>query len=270
MRIISLSSIPPRFPSLYKSLETLVAQGVADEIRLYIPTHYRRFPDHDGQLPDVPDGVKICQISEDLGPATKILPAVKDFKNQNVQILFCDDDSDYPLGWAKRLFKIQAKRKSQAVATLGRGIGCNVLNKVSPRRWPYARQIRIEYDLQYRAGRVLEKVFGFKPHQRPIIFPGYADIFFGVAGVVVRPDFFDDDAFKIPDEAWAVDDIWLSAQLARKDIPIYCPWRLPCPRATEGSGQNALLDLIFLGSERQELNSRAAVLCQEMYGIWKK
>ncbi|MDP1604443.1 MAG: hypothetical protein Q8M03_14400 [Legionella sp.] len=270
MRIISLSSIPPRFPFLKPTLESLVSQQNVDEVRLYIPKTYRRFPEYDGNLPSVPDGVIICQIEDDLGPATKILPATRDFRNQDVQILFCDDDSIFPVGWAERLFKAQGKRKFQAVATYGRDItyGRNI-SEVSVQR-PRAKKIRIEYDLPYRTGRLLTKLFGVtSPLWRPIIYPGYVDMLFGVSGVVVRPDFFDDEAFNIPDEAWPVDDIWLSAQLARKNIPIYCPWRFPCPRSGIQSSQDALLDAEFAGLTRQESNRKAAFICQHKYGIWK-
>jgi len=268
-RIISFSTIPPRFPFLKESLKSLVAQQAADEIRLYIPKAYRRFPEYNGELPDVPEGVKICQIEEDLGPATKILPACKEFRGQDVQILFCDDDGIFPSGWAKRLFDIQLKKSDQAVATWGRPIGDYVLNYVPARRGTYANQIRLEHDIRYRAERVLQKIFGYIPLRRPIRSSGYADVFFGVCGVVVRPDFFDDEAFNIPDVAWMVDDVWLSAQLARKDIPLYCPSRFPCPRSSDAEEQDSLLDLEFQGSGRQELNRKAAQYCQEKYGIWK-
>lgn len=270
MRIISLTSIPPRFPFLYPTLKSLVNQHAADEIRLYIPRTYRRFPEYDGAVPEVPDGITVCQIKDDYGPATKILPAIADFRNKDAQILFCDDDGLFPFGWAARLFKIQAKRESQAIATFGRSVRGNVPENVSPIRASYARHIRIEHDLQYRCGRIFEKVFGGRPPlKRPIIFPGYVDILFGVYGVVVRPSFFDDEAFNIPDEAWVVDDIWLSAQLARNNVPIYCPWRLPCPGSSDASNTDSLVDMDYFGSTRQESNSKAAMLCQKMYGIWK-
>jgi len=269
MRIISLSTIPPRFPFLKESLQTLVDQKAADEIRLYIPKKYRRFPDYNGELPDVPEGVTICQTEEDLGPATKILPACKEFRDKDVQILFCDDDGVFPKGWAKCLFDIQEKRADEAVATLGRPIGDYVSNPVLPRRGSYAKQIKVEHDIQYRAGRVLQKMFGYVPLKRPMIVSGYVDVLFGVCGVVVKSDFFDDEAFNMPDEAWTVDDVWLSGQLARKDIPIYTPWRLPCPRSSEAVDQDSLLDLEFEGASRQESNRKAAVYCQNKYGVWK-
>ncbi|MFK5892035.1 MAG: glycosyltransferase family 2 protein, partial [Pseudomonadota bacterium] len=103
-----------------------------------------------------------------------------------------------------------------------------------------------------------------------MIVSGYVDVFFGVSGVVVKPDFFDKEAFNIPDDAWTVDDVWLSAQLARNNIPIYCPWRFPCPRSSEAENQDSLLDLEFQGNSRQESNRKAAEYCQNKYDIWLK
>jgi hypothetical protein len=101
------------------------------------------------------------------------------------------------------------------------------------------------------------------------VVPGYGDIFFGAAGVVVRPEFFDDLAYDIPAEAWAVDDVWLSANLARRGIAIYCPWMAALPVSSEMASQDALLDAEFLGKKRQELNRAAAQVCQQKFGIWK-
>lgn len=270
MRIISLSSIPPRFPFLEPTLRSLVAQQGVDEIRLYIPKRYRRFPEYDGTLPIVPEGITICQIEDDLGPATKILPATRDFRGKDAQLLFCDDDLIYPEGWADRLFKAQSRRKTEAVATLGRDVQGNVPDAPISMPRPRVRQALAKYDLRYRASRLLSKLFGITPPLwRPVIISGYADILFGVGGVVVRPEFFDDESFDILPEAFPVDDIWLSAQLARKNIPVYCPRRFPCAPTSVQSDIDALLDAEFMGAARQESNRKAIVACQHLYGIWQ-
>ena len=268
--IITLSSIPPRFPFLIPTLDSLLQQDIVDEVRLYIPKRYKRFPEYKGILPDVPNGVILCEIEEDLGPATKILPAIKEFKDQDVQILFCDDDLIYHKNWAKKLFDIQAKRPNDAVATYGRNINGNLSEIIHLPKKPHAKSIDIKWDIPYRAKRLYSKIFSTKaPLWRPIIRAGYVDMLFGVGGVVVKPYFFDDEAFNIPNEAFAVDDVWLSAQLARRDIGIYCPWRLPFAKASVHSDIDSLLDSDFLGFESQESNKRAALFCQNKYGIWK-
>lgn len=270
MRIISLTSIPPRFTGLAPTLESLLNQG-ADEVRLYIPKKYKRFPEWDGELPEVPRGVALCRVEEDLGPATKILPACRDLRGrQDIQILFCDDDCMPVEGWANRLFQIQRKRVNEAVAVYVRAAHGYVINKVKT-EGVQAWQLPIRYDLPYRFSRLLWKLFGTPTfRRRPFVVPGYGDIFFGVGGVVVRPDFFDDLAYDIPALAWPVDDVWLSAHLARRGIRIYCPWMAALPVATEESRRGALVDSMFEGRDRQQLNRAAAQLCQERFGIWRE
>lgn len=269
-RIITLTSIPPRFTYLYFNLKELLRNNEVDEIRLYLPKKYRRFPEYRGQdIPVVPAGVTICQIDNDFGPATKLLPAIYDFRNKDVQILFCDDDVFYTKNFSKNLFEIQCKRSDQVIATFGRPVHHYSMNKVKTSKRIYAQEINVKYDVIYRFNRIFEKIFrGKAPNKKPIIFPGYVDILWGVCGAVIRPFFFDDEVFNIPDEAWAVDDVWLSAQLARKNIPIYCPWRLPWPIESRASDIDSLLNFCFLGSARQELNRKAVFWCQKKYGIW--
>jgi len=270
MRIISLSSIPPRFPYLMPTLESLLAQDSVDEVRLYIPKNYRRFPKYQGELPPVPDGVKICRIEDDLGPATKILPAIKDFHGKDVQILFCDDDLIYHKNWAKKLFDIQSKRPNEAVATYGRPINRELQGTGYAIKKLYPKYMNMKWDIPYRIKRLFSKISNAEqPLWRPIIRSGYVDILFGVGGVVVKPHFFDDEAFNIPDEAWAVDDVWLSGQLERNNIPIYCQSRLPFAKSNNEADRDSLLDSDFLGFERQESNMRAITYCQTKYGVWQ-
>ncbi|MBF9059804.1 glycosyltransferase family 2 protein [Rhodobacterales bacterium HKCCSP123] len=268
MKVISLTSIPRRFAGLGQTLESLVAQE-ADQVRLYIPRTYRRFPDWDGSLPSVPSSVQIFRCDRDLGPATKILPACKDLRGRDAQILLCDDDGIFSDGWADRLFKIQAERPSEVVAGYARAAEGYVPNPVTLLKQPRLREIPIRRDIPYRFGRLMHKVFGMRaPLRRPIGRAGYGEVFFGVAGAVVRPEFFDDVAYDIPEEAWAVDDVWLSAQLARRGIPIFCPRRHPMPKAADHASLEALADLELEAGRRQDLNRLAARYCQEQFGVW--
>jgi hypothetical protein len=268
MKVISLTSIPPRFPYLRATLDSLLRQG-ADEVRLYIPLAYRRFPQWDGVLPPVPEGVRICRCEVDHGPATKVLPACRDLAGRDVQILFCDDDGTFAPNWARRLFKLQAQRPREAVAAYVRPVSGYVPGKITPRNRPVAWQVPITWDLPYRLRRLMFQYLGMPhPWRRPFARGGYGDVFFGVGGVVIRPEFLDEVAFEVPVEAWAVDDLWLSAQLARRGIPIYCPRRHPMPKAQAQSGVAALLDMEDGGRDRQALNRAAAVYCQGRFGIW--
>ena len=108
--VISLSSVPPRFDKTWQTLECLLAQTApVDAVNLYIPKTYRRFPDWDGTPPAVPDGVQICRVDEDWGPSTKVLAAAREFRGQDVDILFCDDDRRYGPGWAQKFLDTNAQ-----------------------------------------------------------------------------------------------------------------------------------------------------------------
>ena len=265
MKIISLTTIPSRFGGLEPTLNSLLAQG-ADQVRLHIPHAYKRFPDWDGRLPTVPAGVQIVRCDTDLGPATKVLPAARDLRGQDAQILFCDDDCIVPLGWANRLFRLQASRPKEAVAVYVRSA---YLPRNEPPKGRQAWQVPITLDLPYRASRLANKLLGTPvARRRPFWMSGYGEVFFGVGGVVVRPDFFDDVAYDIPDIAWPVDDIWLSAMLARKGIRIYCPWRAALPNSQDSSERDSLQKAIFMGRDRQALNKGASEFCRSTFGVW--
>ncbi|KUF09425.1 hypothetical protein [Pseudoponticoccus marisrubri] len=99
MRVISLTSIPPRFSAIGPTLESLLAQG-ADRVVLALPRHYRRFP---GPMkpPPLPGGVTLLWSDTDFGPATKLLPALRAYPQ--AEITYCDDDVIYGAGWLDAL-----------------------------------------------------------------------------------------------------------------------------------------------------------------------
>ena len=115
MVTVALSSIPPRFGGLHCRLQRIAQQG-PDRIFLSIPWVYDRFPDWDGDLPDVPANVTIERCL-DRGPATKFLTAFAKFPDDD--ILIADDDCDYGIGWLDA-FKRARKRHPNAVIAASR------------------------------------------------------------------------------------------------------------------------------------------------------
>ncbi len=67
----------------------------------------------------MPKGVTICHCDQDYGPATKVLPAAKDLKGQDVDILFCDDDKIYDRGWHARFKSEAAKKPNTCIIEVG-------------------------------------------------------------------------------------------------------------------------------------------------------
>src|SRR5690606_32801577 len=115
----------------------------------------------------------------------------------------------------------------------------------SPGRLPRAQ--RRAKTLGYRMWRAATLTM-HKPH--PFIASGYVDILCGFGGVMVRPEFFDAEAFDIPEVLWSVDDPWLSGHLERRGVPIWLNHRHRMPRDGQSSRRNALLHLVVDGHDR--------------------
>lgn len=277
MKVITLSSIPPRFDLIGPTLETLVAQrSAADVVELYIPGRYRRFPDYDGRVPAVPAGITVIQPETDLGPASKVLHAVARHRSTpEAQLLFCDDDRNYYPGWAASLFDEQEKRPREAVALTGWNVERTGLDSYQPRPEPRHVKRSRRWDFDYRLKRIRQIVSGgskvpirLKPARRLVAHAGYADIFEGYGGVVVRPAFFDEEAYDIPQDLWAVDDVWLSGMLARNGVPIWVPANLYEPKNTVADLTEALYRWKMSDMNRAQLNAKCAAYLRETYGVW--
>ena len=276
--IISLSTIPPRFGLIGGTLASLLQQKRRPEaIRLYIPRAYRRFPDYAGEVPQVPDGVEVVRVDDDLGPASKVLFAARDLRGQAVDILYCDDDHHYSPGWSAGLLAGRARHPEAAVAAAGRTVASLQLPDNHPKPQPQARHAPV---LNERLGFQLRRLWAEYRHRkgppmpfgipfRTVVRSGYTDIAEGYRGVAIRPDFLDDVAFEIPPVMWSVDDIWLSGMMARRGIDI---WAEAGPVRGRVIVQASAAVPLFLaeidGARRREANRACALYLQRTYGIW--
>ncbi len=275
--IVTLSSIPPRFPQLGPTLETLLAQTArADRVILYIPRTYRRFPDWDGALPAVPAGVEIVRADRDFGPSTKLLPALRAFAGQDVEILFCDDDRHYPPDWAASFLAARRAHPDCAIAQRGLDLTSKGLvarpDRKRPRARPRERSTDLDYQVRYLWRRLRAWPSGRRPRppaRRRFRRSGYVDSFEGCAGVLVRPEFFDPRVFDIPGIAWAHDDIWLSAALAARGTDIWLTANRYTPQNTAARGTAALADEAIGGVDRLELTRQVVALAQTHLGVWR-
>ena len=276
MLIFTLSSIPPRFGNIGPTLDSMLAQTAkADRIILYIPETYRHFPDWDGHLPEVPEGVEIHRVPEDLGPATKILPAIRAFQGTDTNILFGDDDRAYPPEWAEQFLTAQAEHPGCVIAKRGlmadRVVKGSAERDLQPRAETREPQHDWEFKLKFlwmriKAGRNWRDVR--PPERRLFRRSGYIDIFEGCGGVLVRPEFFDEQVFDIPPEEWSVDDIWLSACLGRRGVPIWLVAHLFSPPNTDAQAQAPLAEAMIDGLKRSKANQAAVRYAKDHFGIW--
>lgn len=262
--VISLSTIPPRFATLAPTLQTLQRQSLpADEIRVNIPRRYRRFPDWDGRVPEVPAGVRIVRTDDDFGPASKLLPTVADLQGQAVDILFCDDDMLLAPDWHARFKADRSVRPEAALVAVGKQIADIPATARPQSRLPRAR--RRSKTLAYRLLRAATLTL-HKPH--PFIASGHVDLLCGFGGVMVRPEFFDSRVFEIPEVLWSVDDPWLSGHLERRGVPIWLNHRHRMPRPGRSSRRDALLHLVVDGHNRGAADRAVIRHMREHYGIW--
>lgn len=262
--VATLSAIPPRFDRLQPALESLLNQETPfDEIRLYIPKTYRRFPDWNGDLPSVPEGVKIVRCDFDYGPATKILPAARDLNGQNVDILFCDDDKIYDRNWHNRFRAARRDHPDACIVEAGETFPDIADDIRAADRLP--RGYRRKKNLGYRLIRIATLTM-HKPHM--YINSGFVDQLSGYGGVLVKPDWFDDLFYDIPDVLWTVDDPWLSGHLERRGIPIWLNGKGKRPHALGSGRLHALLKVTENGHGRVDADLAAIEYFRRTYGIW--
>lgn len=276
--IITLSSVPPRFPLIGHALKALLAQTSRPEaVELYIPRSYRRFPQWSGNLPEVPEGVRIVRVEEDLGPATKVLPAVRAYRGQNIEILYVDDDVFFAADWAAASLKLRPLHPNTVICAVAVQINEWGYDWTADDLTPRAVRNRGQKGFFGRyLRRKLRKAFPrYSGDMRLTAWgslykeSGYGDVAEGFGGVMVRPDFFDDAVFDIPPVLWAVDDFWLSGHLARRGIPIWVD-RSVAKMSMIGdlNEQFALNQAVLDGVDRKAANRACIDYMRETYGIW--
>lgn len=262
--IVTLSTIPPRFGDLGLTLRSLLAQSLpVAEIRVYIPHAYRRFPDWDGSLPRLPEGVRLHRCETDYGPATKLLPAMRDLDGKPVDILVCDDDLIYDRNWHRRMKTLRQRMPKTCIVEAGETFP-DIADSVRPAdRLPRGRRRR--KGVRYRMIRGLTLTM-HKPHIYE--FSGYVDQISAYGGVMVRPGWLDEAAFHIPDILWTVDDPWFSGHFERLGVPIWLNARGRAPASGPGARRFALQHHVEQGHDRVLADLAAIDYFRTRYGIW--
>ena len=226
---ISLTSIPPRYSRLKPVLESLLAQRPAPaRIILALPERPARFAA--ALPPPVPRGVEVWRVPEDEGPATKVLPAARALAGRVDRLIYCDDDWILPQGWAACLLAAS----NDTVAAAGAGFDLARLKRQS--------------------------------HRHPD--PGFTDIAQGYAGVCIRPDWLAAADCAPSRAAWAVDDVWLSAQLARQGIAIRLQRAARCGMQLATDDAHALQHAVIDGQTRHAANLACVADVTARYGLW--
>jgi len=274
--ILSLSTIPPRFGMLGISLNSLINQKrKADEIHVYIPKTYKRFPEHNFCIPDVPEGVSVKIIDHDYGPATKALPCAKAYRGTNTRIIYGDDDRFADTSWLDNMLKCSDERPEDVIVSSGMTLQNYGLMLKNQNFFPRAKRAKVKYDFEYLARRLVQKFFEttssksrIKPARCNYSSSGYVDIALGVGGVSVRADFFDESFFEIPEILWPDDDIWLSGNYLRQGRGIWASNKIRFPVDSGASNTSGLAFSIINGKDRNKTALDGILYMQELYDIW--
>ncbi|MBD0417554.1 hypothetical protein [Oryzicola mucosus] len=267
--IITLSSIPSRFQFLPRFFNVLASQELKPEaVELYVARRYRRFPGEVPALPPLPDWVTVTWIDEDIGPASKVLPACRKWAGRDIDILYCDDDHAYDRMWAMRFQQQRDRMPDVALCEKPMRADDVGLERKQVSDFPRGYTYLTDKTL-YKFVKLA--TLGFVRLERKRIVEGYADIMEGYAGCMVKPDWLADADFDIPDVFWTVDDIWLSGILAVKSIKIHTTKNPVITKEFRDAHLFAspLWKHIENGIGRHEANRRCAVYMSETHGIWK-
>lgn len=206
--VISLSVLPARFKHFEPTLNSITDQSLLPEkIVINLPRYFKR----DKTNYEIPEYVKshplihINWIEEDLGPATKILPTMDLYKDDpDKLIIVLDDDQIYPKGMVEN-YVYHSQRLPNAAMTLS---GWTV-----PEGFDHGNKVQI-YGAIVRVYR----------RDTSIREPKRVDCLQGAASFAVKPKLFDGRVYDFenaPKEAFFVDDIWLSGNLAWNKSPVY-------------------------------------------------
>ena len=111
---VSMTSIPPRFNSLEKTLYSIVQQKIKPEIIfLNIPKNFKRFKNINYDFQLLLNKFKNLQIieCEDYGPGTKLLGSLNQILHFDYVVLI-DDDHIYDKNMLKIFYEQSNKRGS--------------------------------------------------------------------------------------------------------------------------------------------------------------
>lgn len=241
--VVSLTALPDRLAQMRPVLESLRNQTrPADEIRVHVPTQLARTGTAYGDVPRwLAQLATLVRVERDLGPATKLIPAVQKFRgDDDVLLVVVDDDTLYPPRLVETLVE-WASRLDAAVAMTG---------------WPVKRDLGYPHYTE-----------NYLVYANELCAPHPVAVVRGNCGFAVRPSYFDDrlwnDMQHAPPGATLMDDVWISGHLARRKVPRFVvPADLDqftrSPRFTNVNTLDTNLGKHRAGSRTKKIDRRAA------------
>ncbi|MEO9476654.1 MAG: glycosyltransferase family A protein [Cyclobacteriaceae bacterium] len=196
--VVCLTTIPSRLPYIEPTLKSLLTQKYRPQkICLHIPV----FSNREQTQYNVQSSLSLLKNVEivscnDFGPATKLIPALSKYKN-NQDLLIVDDDMLYPPGLIAHFDMARKSNPDRAIGSSGWLVPddfiCHYISlKMNIFNIP---------PMPYKSSRIGQ--------------PKEIDVLQGYSGYLVKPSFFDLDKLldysNAPKGAYYVDDVWVSA-----------------------------------------------------------
>lgn len=270
--VITFTTVPPRISHLGEMLAAIGRQQLRPRaVELYLPLTWRRFPGQRPSLPPLPDWLTVVEVEKDLGPATKILPALTRHAGQEVDLLLCDDDMVHDPGWTSRLVALRRERPDDVVCEFGMDLeelcqtpGLQPDDRACPRAQlsrPSALDLRASRRRMAEGGEGLPYLLG----------PGYVDVLFGFRGAMLRPGWVAPEAWKLPDIIWTVDDVWLSGMAALAGRRIWAGGSACWMQGWASSASiDPLVDHVEMRLDRKAANRLCIDYLRARYGVWRQ
>ncbi|WP_447002206.1 hypothetical protein ACRAKI_20975 [Saccharothrix isguenensis] len=189
--VVTLTTVPDRLTYLRPALRGLLDQtSPADRVVLAWPRQSLRTGMPYPSPPALPRGVDVLHC-EDEGPATKFLPVLR--AEPDAVLVVADDDAIYPDTFVEDLLRAHRQRPDAALGLRG-------------------QPVRLGVDPRY-----LGHVYGTAVRSAVAV-----DVLMGMWGYLIPPGALDDAVHDFdgwpPEVRWQ-DDVWISAHLARRQVP---------------------------------------------------
>lgn len=247
---------------LERTLRSILSQSLQPtKVTLFLPKYFDRF-DTAVDSPNIPSDkrIEIVRVERDLGPVTKIAYTRNHYSDlsDTDRVVVCDDDQTYPENWLQLLLDESDRVGDDPVVMSG--LNFEFAGSLLPRaKFKGA---------SYRIRRL------FSPGSKRSIGPwsrsGYVDIAEGWGGLMIKKGLIPLGLDQIPDFAKYVDDIWISACLARDGL---YPWLvapgLPWSLDHNPGCEHALKVTRWNDRSRNELNQFAIAHLSDMFQIWQ-
>eukprot|EP00797_Seminavis_robusta_P012008 Sro191_g082250.2 (479) ;mRNA; r:49976-51412 len=198
--VVSLTTTPPRIKGILPVLLSLKRQSrVPDEIYFNVPQYSKRF-NQEYVVPKALQKLSWLTLNmdcEDYGPATKLIPTLEKETDPDTLIINVDDEYIYPPDLVESLLHQHLKAPYIAFANAGQMIDTDHFSSTGVRVRSACRYDTSQWKKQLAAVDILE----------------------AFQGAIYRRDFFSLESIKnIPSNCLTTDDIWISAELAKKGI----------------------------------------------------